>query len=440
MTTSQDGRVRQSRFPGAAKLRGAPGRLSGTVGDQILSSVTNFALGVVVARSLGPTNFGAFSVAYATYIVMLGISRSMNTDPLMVRFSASSIAEWRVATSAATGGAITTGLAAGVAMVAIGAALGDTTGTALIAMGVMMPGLMLQDAWRMSFFTLGRPTQALLNDLVWVVVMGTGFALSYISGHESLAVLTLTWGGAATVAALVGFLQARTGMPHLNPLPWWKAHRDLGPRFLAEFGASGALVQLTYFAIGVFAGLEALGSVRAALLVLGPFTVLLQGGAAFGVSESARILQRSRHSLFRASTLFSIALGTAAALWGLAAWALPQSLGAKVLGPSWHAGRSVLVPIVIYMVATGLAIGANTGFRALAAARQSLNTKLVLGCGILVAGTLGAILGGARGAAWAIAIANLAGAGLRWWVYRRVLFDERAHPSAPLPPVAAETA
>jgi hypothetical protein len=424
---------------GAARLDGASGRLSGTVGDQILSSVTNFALGVVAARSLGPTNFGAFSIAYATYIVVLGISRSMNTDPLMVRYSASSPAEWRVATTAATGSAITTGVATGASMVAIGVVRGGTTGTALIAMGVMMPGLMLQDAWRMSFFTIGRPTRALVNDLVWVIVMGTGLALAYVSGHESLSVLTLTWGGAATVAAIVGFPQARTGMPRLNPLPWWKAHRDLGPRFLAEFGAAGALIQLTYFAIGAFAGLRALGSLRAALLVLGPFTVLMQGSTAFGVSESARILKRSPHALLRASTLFSIALGSAAAAWGLVAWALPESLGVRILGPSWHAGRSVLVPTVVYMVATGLAVGANTGFRALGAARQSLNTKLVLGCGVFAAGTIGAILGGARVAAWAIAIANLAGAALRWFVYRRVLFDAHAERATPSPTVA-ETA
>jgi O-antigen/teichoic acid export membrane protein len=434
MTTSQGGRGRHSRLLGGTGLAGAFGRLSGTVGDQILSSVTNFALGVFVARSLGPTNFGAFSVGYATYIVVLGISRSLNTDPLMVRYSASSTAEWRRATTAATGGAIATGLAAGAAMLVIGVVRGDMTGTALIGMGIMMPGLLLQDAWRMSFFTVGRPSQALVNDLVWVTVMGAGFALAFITGHESLSALTLTWGGAASVAAIVGFAQARTGMPRLNPLPWWRMHRDLGPRFLAEFGASGALVQLTYFAIGAFAGLRALGAVRAALLVLGPFTVLMQGGTAFGISESARILTRSRHALFRVSNVFSIALGIAAAVWGFAAWALPESLGVKVLGDSWDAGRSVLIPTVVYMVATGLAVGANTGFRALAAAQQSLNTKLITGCGILAAGTIGAIFGGARGAAWAIAIANLAGAALRWFVYRRVLFNHE-QPSIALPPV-----
>ncbi len=427
MTTTRPRRLRRLKVLSVRDLKESSGRFSGAIFDQVLSSLTNFALGLIVARTLGPTEFGAFSLAFATYLVVLGVSRSLNTDALLIRFSACSAEEWRSGTAAATGSAISLGAIAGLLAVGFGAAIGGVTGTSLVAMGIAMPGLMLQDAWRMAFFTAGRPSRAVVNDLIWVVVMSAALAVLFATGHTTLFPLTLAWGGAATVATLVGFIQAKIGVPRLNPVPWWHAHRDLGPRFLAEFAATGMLTAFTMYAIGFLAGLHAVGAIRAAQLILGPFTILLQGGTAFGVAESARMLKRSRADLYRASNTFSVALGAAATLWGVFALMLPDAKGAAILGASWAAGRSVLVPTIVYMAASGIGIGANVGLRAFGAARESLNTKLVLGLSIFVAGVVGAASGGLQGAAWGIAVANVVGVWLRWWVYRRVLFEDRPY-------------
>ena len=57
--------------------------------------MTNFAVGIYVARSLGVTAFGVFSLAWVTYGVVLNVSRGLATDPLMVRFSGVPDASWR---------------------------------------------------------------------------------------------------------------------------------------------------------------------------------------------------------------------------------------------------------------------------------------------------------------------------------------------------------
>ena len=41
-------------------------RLGWGVADQGISSLSNFALGIVAAKSLDPTEFGAFTLAYLT--------------------------------------------------------------------------------------------------------------------------------------------------------------------------------------------------------------------------------------------------------------------------------------------------------------------------------------------------------------------------------------
>src|SRR6188472_939917 len=99
---ARNGRL-QLRALNMRNLKGSSSRLTGALADQMLSSATNFALGFVIARTLGPVDFGAFNLAFAAYLIALGSSRSMNTDPLMIRYSAGSAARWRTGTSSATG-------------------------------------------------------------------------------------------------------------------------------------------------------------------------------------------------------------------------------------------------------------------------------------------------------------------------------------------------
>src|SRR5262245_53463222 len=63
--------------------------------DQALSSLTNFALGVLAARSLPAEAFGAFSVSFTGYLLASAIGRGLVSQPLTVRYSRASPSEWR---------------------------------------------------------------------------------------------------------------------------------------------------------------------------------------------------------------------------------------------------------------------------------------------------------------------------------------------------------
>ena len=89
-------------------------RLSWGVVDQAVSSVTNAAVSIFIARTLGAVQFGAFSLAYVTFSFALNASRGLATDPLMVRFSGVSTSRWRGAVRGATGTAVIVGLATGI--------------------------------------------------------------------------------------------------------------------------------------------------------------------------------------------------------------------------------------------------------------------------------------------------------------------------------------
>jgi len=81
--------------------------------DQALSSLTNFALTFTAARSLDPHAFGGFSLAFAAYLLALGFSRSVGSEPLVVRFSGAREEEWRAAVREAAGMALAGALLAG---------------------------------------------------------------------------------------------------------------------------------------------------------------------------------------------------------------------------------------------------------------------------------------------------------------------------------------
>src|SRR5271166_4180961 len=161
-------------------------RLGWGVADQAVSSITNFAVNIYIARTLGAVQYGAFGLAYVTYGFALNASRGLATDPLLVRFSGTDVPTWRRAVTRCTGTAATVGLTAGAIVLAAAALLSGTARLAFLALGLTMPGLMLQDSWRYSFFALGRGSQAFLNDTIWTLALIPALVLLRSTGHANV--------------------------------------------------------------------------------------------------------------------------------------------------------------------------------------------------------------------------------------------------------------
>ena len=109
-----------------------------------------------------------------------------------------------------TGTATVVGLVMGACvLVAAACSCSGTTRLAFLALGLTLPGLLLQDSWRFAFFALGRGGQAFLNDTIWTVVLLPALVLLRLTGHANVFWFVFAWGAAAAVAAVVGPLQAR---------------------------------------------------------------------------------------------------------------------------------------------------------------------------------------------------------------------------------------
>ena len=413
---------------GAHGVSGIFRRFGWGLGDQVLSSATNFILGALVARAVTPRDFGAFSLAYATYTLSLGASRAVVGDPMAVRFSSVPADHWREGVRMGTGTALTIGSIVGLGCIGAALLLGGSLTIVLVILGVSLPALLVQDTWRYALFARGRASAAFLNDLTWALSMFVAFGLLMNAGLTTVAGFTGAWAGGGTVAAVVGLFQLRI-VPSgpSSALRWFSAQRDLAPRYLAEFALSTGASSLIVFGIGSLTGLAQVGQLRAGQIALGPLNVLFVGAAMTTVPEGVRLLRDSPRRLEHASRWLSVTMAGGAFLWGVLILTLPAGAGRFALGANWEGARSLVFPLSIGVVGYGLSFGATTGLRSLAAARRSLRAKYVDASSSVVIVLAGASLGGAQGAAWGYAVSGCLRIVNWWWQFTRAMREYEAN-------------
>ena len=397
-------------------------RLGWGVADQVVSSLTNFAISIYVVRTLGAVQFGAFSLAYVTYGFALGASRGLATDPLMVRFSGVDVPTWRRAVAQCAGTATNTGLMIGACVLAAAAVVSGAARASFLALGLTLPALLLQDSWRYSFFALGRGSQAFLNDSIWAVLLFPALFLLKKTGHADVFWFVFAWGLTAAIAAAVGPWQARV-MPKLSGAwEWVSQQRDLGPRYVLEGITSSVALQIRSWGVVLVLGLAALGAVQASATLFGPITILFIGISLAAIPEGARALCRSPRHLLLFCLVTAGGLMVAGLAWGIIMlFAVPRGLGAWLLGPIWRSTYPLVLPQTIYVIGGAIGFGAGMGLHALGASRRSLRGALLWAVLYVTFAVVGAIVGGAEGTVWGVAVVPYVCALYGWWQLHKAM-------------------
>jgi hypothetical protein len=388
--------------------------------DQGISSLTNFALSVVVVASTEPTSFGAFSVVFASYLVALGLARGLVSTPLAIRYSAVPHPEWKSGAAAAGGAALVVGVCATAACALAWGFFDGTLARCIAVLAVGFPGLLLQDTWRYGFFAERRGSRAFANDGLWAILMFPALAVGASAGSLSVEWMIAIWSGSATLAALFGCGQAGLLPQPKLAFQWFRQHGDLGVRYAAESLATTGAAQITFFAIGAVAGLYGLAEVRGTLVLLGPLNILLLGVMVMGVPEAVRLIQRSPDRVFEYASMLATALGAISLILGGVWLLLPDSIGTSLLGTLWNSSHALLVPLTLAMALAGVQTSAMVFLYGLGAAGQSLRAALMYSPAIFVAATAGAALWGSSGAAWGFAMGQASAAVLLWITLYRV--------------------
>ena len=193
----------------------------------------------------------------------------MTGQPLLIRYSGVASSVWRRGAAAATGTAAVIGFASAIGALVIAMAGDGALRPAFLALALVLPGLIVQDAWRFAFFADNRGRDAFLNDLVWAIVQISAYIFAIALGQGTVFWAVIAWGGAATLAALIGIAQARVVPRPTATRRWTTEHRDLLPSYIGETAAYILSGQLVLYAVGLVAGLAVVGAIRASRAAAG---------------------------------------------------------------------------------------------------------------------------------------------------------------------------
>lgn len=403
-------------------------RVAWTVVDQGLSSLSNFALAVAVARFVTTENFGAYGIAVAAYLLALGVARSLTSEPFVVRYTGVHGDAFAERGGSASGTSLAIGLLASVVLVAVAAIMHAPIARPLLATAVVLPFLLVQDLWRYLLIARGDPKWAAVNDTIWVVLqlVGTGILVANGRYSHSVSAWILMWGSCGAVAAIAGAFQCRI-VPRIDHLPaWWRTESPFMWRFLVESIVAFGWVPITLLALAGISGLGAVASLRGAQAVFGPLFVVGAGVMGALLPEGVRVLDVAPRRLTHMLIVASGSLGLASAVFSVALFATPEATGRAVLGASWAGTHKIVLIYGLAMAASSLALGAATGMRALRAISTSLRRRLATAPALFIAPLLGAAIRGAPGFALGFLLAATLQAVILWGGFHAAM---RAHRS-----------
>lgn len=403
--------VEPSRRRGRLRLAS---RTAWGVTDQAISSLTNFGLGVLVARSVSVREFGAFALTFAAYAVVVNVGNGLISEPFLVRYSNVPEGKWRQAAATASGAALVLGVISSLVCVIVAIAVSGSVGGGFLALSLTLPGLVVQDTWRSLFFARRRGSMAFGNDVAWAAAFFPVTIVLFRTEAGTVFSLLSAWGAAGSFAAVVGCIQAKILPKPLDAWRWLSDQRSLATRFLAELMLWSGAQHLTIYGIGAVAGLEAVGGLRGAEMLLGPLYVLIVGVRIMAVPEAIAASRISPERMRRKLLWLALVMAFVAVATGTAAALLPPRVGMAILGATWAAARPALVPVALFMAALSAAISATIGLRALAAPKRSLRAQMYAAPLVLAGGVTGAVFGSAAGGGTGMAIGMWLGAAI-WW-------------------------
>lgn len=393
----------------------APRRLAVVTVDQAVSGASNILAAVLAARILEPQDFGAFSLAFIVYGLVLAGSRSVLSSPVLMTPQESGRRLCEVAGAAWLFSIVPT-----VILLVIAAGLRPSSpdlAVALAILGLCTPLLIIQDLGRFIAIGLRAPMRALWLDLLWLGLLIASVLTVVLLDISSLATLMLAWAGSGAAAGVValtmwGLVRARWG------LPWLREHWRLSWRF----AVSTVTGQLAVTVIAVIVlwrfGSELLGALVGAQLLLRVSTMAEASAINSGIAEVAHTRDEPvlMHAHVRRTTQVALLF---AGVNAVAALALPDVIGRQVLGETWVGAQMFILPVAFQAVARSLAVGCRAGLVGTGWVDLTMwvgiATLVVMMCAVGVA----AVTFGALAAAWAVAATSSVQSVVWWVLFRR---------------------
>jgi O-antigen/teichoic acid export membrane protein len=391
-----------------------------TIVDQGASSVSNFALAIIVAHYSSASALGVFAILTATYVLSQGLVRSLSSDCLLTR----SETDEGVRSNYERGGylaAIVCSVSVAVLVAAISGLLPHEFTLPFVIFAVSFPLMACQDFARFIGISRYDPAYAIWLDLAWLVLFVIAYVVLKEQGLTSLSWLFGAWSGAG---ALVGLWTlrahfARTRRTELLRF-WDESERGVGLRFAGQFMLVTSWTYFVSYLLLFVLPLASIGVFKLSQLALGPITVLLAGVQSALIALATRRFQVDTHKAVR--FLFFAGVGSFALtmVWTGLIYGAPLHVMASLFGRNWPAARGILPYAGLAVAFSSFANAGISGLRAMRAASENLRLSVAMVPFLFLFCLGGAELYGTRGAAGGLAIAGAIYSVLGWSVLVKV--------------------
>jgi O-antigen/teichoic acid export membrane protein len=366
--------------------------------DLALSSAQNFLLVVLVARQVSTSDLGKFTIVTALAVSAVRLVEACVSEPALLHAADLSDAEKTLAVRSSLTCSILLGLVIGLGTVVTGAIWGNSFGALLALLGVVLPGMLVQDSCRMGALAFGRTTLLLALDIAWVAAWIV--TLAVVRPSSTLGEFAV-WSFTSWLSAAMGIAIFRYTLRHVrSDVRYWRTElKKSAGSLMNEYSVNTLCRQASTVGISAVASLAAAGVVRAGAVLFGPINIFV---GAMKLVVTPEVIRGGGSAGYRSRRILRVttACGVAATL-GLSVvlWLLPSELGSRLLGSTWSPAHSI-IPIV---GATAALVAANTRSAVALRADRRFPTiarlRNVVGPVEIVCVLVGAALAGYKGAA-----------------------------------------
>ena len=410
--------------------------------DRGLFSVSNFVLNILLARWLTPEGYGAFAVAFTTFLLLGAVHTGLLTEPMLVFGPEKHLDRFEEYLGVLLTSHVV--LAIGGSLVLLLAAAGlyglgwSSISGAFLALSIASPFILLQWLTRMASYVRLDPRPAALAGIAYFSMVVAGTVGLHQSEQLTGASALLVMGAASLVSATLLLVRLR---PRRTAGPTAAVFRRSVVADHWTYGrwASGTGVltwipgQVYYLLLPIWGGLAATASLRALMNLIMP---ILHGYSALALLLTT-VLARERGGRFRDVLTWSL-LGFAI---GAVVYWIVLGLGRDLFVDLLYGGLYGEVSSLLWLV--GLipvaGVGATVFVPALRALERPDRVFAAYAVSTAAALTVGLILtvrGGPAGAASAILLSTMLVALVSGRQLRSVLKAKAA--SAPGPGSGAE--
>ncbi len=281
------------------------------VADQGLFATSNFVLNILLARWLAPDEYGAFGMAFAVFLLMGSLHSATLVEPMLVFGSdryKDRLAEYLGVLVYGHFGFVSLGsLALLVTGLGFWSQGSNSLATALVALALAGPFILLLWLMRRACYALLEPRLAAVGGALYMVLMCAGafvlYRFEWLSTPSALGVM----GASSFAVSLWLAFRLRVERPPLGGGKLvgeaLRSHWEYGRWSLANKGLAWVPSNLFYLLLPVWGGLAAGASFKAMMNLLMP---MLQANAALTVLLLPILVRAREQSDFGSYVRFAL--------------------------------------------------------------------------------------------------------------------------------------